>query len=658
MRKVTKLSSGGGLAAAAVGMLVASAVFTASAAIVVGPGAPSASARAGLTPFDSCDELLSWYRAEGLRRVGAYGWDGDQPVYYAMEDSAAGMSELRSTSRSSTPSSGTDVAVGTSETGTNTQEAGVDEPDRAKTDGTVLVRVVGHSVLLSDVTADQPRALGSYPLPDSIFDAEVMLVGDRVVVTATGVRTFGGPVDESWGIRRAGSSVSQSRVLVLDVSDPGRPTLVTDRTFSGTVLSARQYGDTIRLVTQTPAPALRFVYPSEGTDRTGALARNRALVRASTLDDWLPTVSADSGSDTGTGSRERERLVGCDEVLHPRHGSGAGTIAVVGFDVDTPDDRSTVAVTAGGDTVYSSTERLYVATTEYSTSLTGRLGSRFVGGPVQPIARTDVHEFDLRGLGAAYTASGSVRGVLKDRWSMDEHDGHLRLAIETGSTVATDDGADRSGANAIVTMARDGDRLVDSGRVDGLGRGEQIKSVRWFDDLAVVVTFRQMDPLYTVDLSDPDHPRLRGELKIPGFSGYLHPIGHDRLLGVGIDATSQGRARGAQVSVFDVSDLAHPVQVDRYAYGGQSDLAAPDDPRGFTWVPGPDGAGVGWTQVQDYTEGDTFRLSRIAADASGHLSVTTSVRPGVEPWEGARVLPLPHGRVLLVAGPSATILPG
>ena len=450
--------------------------------------------------------------------------------------------------------------------------------------------------------------------------------------------------------------MSQSRVLVLDVSNASRPTLVTDRTFSGTVLSARQYGETIRLVTQTPAPSLRFVYPSDGTDETRALAKNRALVRASTLDDWLPTVSAGSGSDSGSG--ERERLVGCDEVLHPRQGSGAGTIAVVGFDVDTPDDRSTVAVTAGGDTVYSSTERLYVATTEYSTSLISRLGSRIVGGPAQPTARTDVHEFDLRGVGASYTASGSVRGVLKDRWSLDEHDGHLRLAIETGSPFATDDGADRRGANAIVTMTRDGDRLVESGRVDGLGRGEQIKSVRWFDDLAVVVTFRQMDPLYTVDLSDPEHPWLRGELKIPGFSGYLHPIGHDRLLGVGIDATSEGRARGAQVSVFDVSDLAHPVQVDRYAYGGQSNLAASEDPRAFTWVPGADGAGVGWTQVQDYTEAATFRLSRIAADSGGHLSVTTSVRPGLEPWDGGRVLPLPDDRVLLVAGPDATILPG
>ena len=648
MRKVTKIGAGGGLAAAGLGMLVASGVFTASAAIVVGPGVPPANAEAGLTAFDSCDQLLSWYRTQGLRRVGAYGWDGGRPVYYAMEgNTTSGTSETRS---SAPAPSGTDVAVGSSETGTNTQETGVDEPDRAKTDGTVLVRVVGHSVLLSDVTGDQPRALGSYPLPASVFDAEVMLVGDRVVVTATGVRSVGGPVDESWGLRRTGARVAQSRMLVLDVSDPARPALVTDRTFSGRVLSARQYGDTIRLVTQTPAPALRFVFPGDGTDESRAAARNRALVRASTLDDWLPTVGSSGGA--------RERLVGCDQVLHPRTGSGVGTIAVVGFDVDTPDDRSSVAVTAGGDTVYSSTERLYVATTEYSSSLLARIGSRVTGRSALPVARTDVHEFDLRGVDAAYTASGSVRGVLEDRWSLDEHGGRLRLAIETGSPFATDDGADRGGANAIVTMTREGDRLVETGRVDGLGRGEQIKSVRWFDDMAVVVTFRQMDPLYTVDLSDPDRPRVRGELDIPGFSGYLHPIGHDRLLGVGIDATSQGRSRGAQVSVFDVSDLGHPVQVDRYAYGGDSNLAAPQDPRAFTWIPGPDGAGVGWTQVQDYTDVDMFRLSRIAADTSGHLSVTTSVRPGVEGWDGGRVLPLPDGRVVLVAGTSARILAG
>ena len=141
-----------------------------------------------------------------------------------------------------------------------------------------------------------------------------MLVGDRVVVTATGVRAVGGPVDESSGLRRTGTTVAQSRVLVLDVSDPARPTLVTDRTFSGRVLSARQYGDTIRLVTQTPAPPCASCSPATAPTSPRAAARNRALVRASTLEDWLPTVGSSGGA--------RERLVGCDEVLHPRDGLG------------------------------------------------------------------------------------------------------------------------------------------------------------------------------------------------------------------------------------------------------------------------------------------------------------------------------------------------
>ena len=647
MRKITKIGAGSGLTAVGLTALVASGVLTASAALVItDPGAPRASAEAGLTAFDSCDQLLAWYRQQGLRQVGAYGWDGDRPVYYAMEDSAAGSSE-----RSSAPTT-TDLAVGSSATGTNTQETGVDEPDRAKTNGTLLVRVVGNSLVLSDVSGDQPKALSSYALPEGMYDAELLLVGDRVVVTATAPVAYGGPVVENWGETKRPnfSRGAESRVLVLDVSDPAGPSLVSDRTFSGTVLSARQYGDTVRLVTRTPLPSLRFLSPGDDQDRDHAAAKNRAIVRSSTLEDWLPSVSS-----AGEG---RQRLVACDQVLHPRRPSGAGTIAVVGFDVDTPDDRSTVAVTAGGDTVYSSTARLYVATTEYSSGLLRRLGSRITGGPVQPAVRTDVHAFELHGVGASYTASGSVRGRLRDRWSMDEYDGHLRLALQTGSAISTDDGASRAGANAIVTFAQDGDRLVESGRVDGLGKGEEIKAVRWFDDLAVVVTFRQMDPLYTVDLSDPDHPRLMGELKIPGFSGYLHPIGHHRLLGVGIDATSEGRSLGAQVSVFDVSDLAHPVQVDRHAYGAQSNLAAPDDPRGFTWIPGADGTGVGWTQVQDYTDGgQSFQLSRIAADASGHLSVSSSHLQVTDAWNGGRVLPLPGGRVLVVAGTLATILP-
>ena len=106
---------------------------------------------------------------------------------------------------------------------------------------------------------------------------------------------------------------------------------------------------------------------------------------------------------------------------------------------------------------------------------------------------------------------------------MDAVDGVLRVAV--GPSSETGD------FNSVVTFREDGNELVEAGRVDELGVGEEIKSVRWFDDLAIVVTFRQVDPLYAIDLTDPAAPRLLGELKIPGFSDYLHPLGEHRLLG-------------------------------------------------------------------------------------------------------------------------------
>ena len=100
-----------------------------------------------------------------------------------------------------------------------------------------------------------------------------------------------------------------------------------------------------------------------------------------------------------------------------------------------------------------------------------------------------------------------------------------------------------------------GGELREVGRVGGLGKGEQIYAVRFIGHVSYVVTFRQVDPLYTVDLSDPTNPRVRGELKILGYSAYLHPVGDGVLLGVGQDASGQGRIRGTQISLFDISGL-------------------------------------------------------------------------------------------------------
>ena len=107
----------------------------------------------------------------------------------------------------------------------------------------------------------------------------------------------------------------------------------------------------------------------------------------------------------------------------------------------------------------------------------------------------------------------------------------------------------------MTTLARREGSLARLGQVGGLGKGERIYSVRFIDDVGYVVTFRQVDPLYTVDLSAPANPRVRGELKIRGYSAYLHPVGRDLLLGVGQDATEQGQLLGTQLSLFDVSDV-------------------------------------------------------------------------------------------------------
>jgi uncharacterized secreted protein with C-terminal beta-propeller domain len=127
--------------------------------------------------------------------------------------------------------------------------------------------------------------------------------------------------------------------------------------------------------------------------------------------------------------------------------------------------------------------------------------------------------------------------------------------------------------------------LTQIGQVAGLGQGERIYAVRFIGTTGYVVTFRQTDPLYVIDLSNPTNPRVAGELKILGYSAYLHPIGDDLLLGVGQDATDQGRRLGPQVSVYDVSDPANPKLLQKQALGGQGQSSAEFDPHAFLWWP-------------------------------------------------------------------------
>jgi uncharacterized secreted protein with C-terminal beta-propeller domain len=216
------------------------------------------------------------------------------------------------------------------------------------------------------------------------------------------------------------------------------------------------------------------------------------------------------------------------------------------------------ALMTDADTVYASTGGLYVATHRWLDP---------AGRPPEGI-RTAIHRFDASQRGTTtYTSSTEVRGFLLSQWSLSEHAGHLRVATTT-APAWWDGGGDSE--SFVTVLSLDGGRLTEVGRVGGLGRGEQIYAVRFIGDVGYVVTFRQVDPLYTVDLSTPAAPRVLGELKIRGYSAYLHPVGEDLLLGVGQDATARGRQLGTQLSLFDVSDPANPARLHQLALPGAS----------------------------------------------------------------------------------------
>ena len=194
--------------------------------------------------------------------------------------------------------------------------------------------------------------------------------------------------------------------------------------------------------------------------------------------------------------------------------------------------------------------------------------------------------------------------------------------------------------STITVLAEREDRLAEVGRVSGLGKGERIFAVRFLGDRGYVVTFRQVDPLYVLDLSDPTRPSVEGELKIRGYSAYLHPLANDLLLGVGQDATRQGRVKGTQLSMFDVSDPAAPSRIDAVQVSGASSAVEWDhhaflywEPEGlvvvpvnvYEWEAGADGKPFSGAMAVRVRDGDLDVVARLS-HPGGHLGSGGIVR--------------------------------
>ena len=520
---------------------------------------------AGLVRFDDCETLLDYLHEEYSARVGPWGFDGGgwfgsvrltggddmEMAEEAMAEMAmasdSGASQAVSTTATSALVEGVDFS------GTNVQEAGVDEADIVKTDGTRIFTLSSGQLVVVDV-ASRART-GAVTVAEG-WGRELFIDGDGLLLIT----------------RSTSDAPDRSETVIqrIDVSG-GTPQIVQTINVQGNYISARSVDGTARLILRyDPQWNFPFVYPQTEAAESVAEEANRAAVLNSTLDDWLPRYTVGS-ADSSTGSL----MVPCGDVHAPSLFSGFGVTTVMSVPIDGDFDPSeSTAVMAPGDTVYASVGSLYVATTRWVDADTFSDDDEWQDAWRQ--RRTSIHRFDITAAEANYEASGEVLGVIRNQFSLSEHNGYLRIVTTVGGP-----SGDESESHVRV-LSTDGDVLAEVGSVGNIGRGEQVQSVRFVGDVGYVVTFRQIDPFYTIDLSDPANPAIVGELKIPGFSSYLHPISDTLVLGVGSDADDDGRVTGAKVSLFDVSDLAAPREVAVWtAPDGWNDVGW--DHRAFLW---------------------------------------------------------------------------
>jgi uncharacterized secreted protein with C-terminal beta-propeller domain len=611
-----------------------------------------------LVSYNSCDDMLAGLRAATAEQVGPWGLGGPQIMYAeARSDVSTARAKVAAPEHSTT----------------NVHEAGVDEPDLVKTDGNRVI-TVNRGVLRVVDTATR-KVTGTLKLVDpeqAWAPADLLVSGDRALVLFSG----GGIIPFGAMAKRPASP--GPRYVLIDLS--GEPKVIGSLTPNGSHVDARMIGSTVRLVVRSQ-PEINFPDAGPDVSENERTRLNADVVRKAPLEAWLPKFeTTDAKGVTSAGS------VKCDQVSHPAKYTGTSMLTVHSFDLSQGLAETTpISVAADGDTVYGTGSSLYVtsnprwwwprpieppmiddapaptataeapqvepAPTEPTVTVTpaptgatptSEPTPEPVKTPVEPPEETEVHRFDIGAAGAPrYVASGKVPGRLLNQYSLSEHEGHLRVATTSTS------GQDSSSAVYVLKA----DTLKKVGEVGGLGAGERIYSVRFIGPVGYVVTFKQVDPLYTLDLRDPAAPRKTGELKITGYSAYLHPAGDGRLIGLGQEASEKGRTLGTQVSLFDVGDPADPRRLSQM-FQKDSGSEAEWDPHAFLyWA--RTGTAVLPLNTWNGTEQTNGAALVLKIDESAVTKVGTIVHPRPKPAGNARFAPYDPGiRRSIVIGDS------
>jgi inhibitor of cysteine peptidase len=435
---------------------------------------------------------------------------------------------------------------------TNVQVVGVDEPDIVKTDGTYLYVVANQTVYI----------IRAYPVFEATILAQIRITnvsisnifirGDRLVVFGNTGGYYGYPLlerdmkvsaisqDMWWG------GISQTAVNVYDLSERAAPALVKEIRIDGGYFDARLIDEYVYLV--ATEYTYNILYAVDDTNYT--------------LN--VPQISIDN--ETQSISAEDIYYVDVPEL--------SDTMThVISLNLDTNDVVEKSFMLGSSQTMYVSRNNIFLASLHYPYyPLLYRTGAESSTADDQET--TILHKISIDTGAVTYIAQGEVPGHILNQFSMDEHNGFFRIATTSGNNWM--EGSQTS--NNIYILD---DTLQQISKIENIAPGESIYAARFLGDRAYLVTFVQVDPLFTIDLSDPYNPRILGELKIPGYSEYLHPYDETHIIGIGKEVDPSIGADlvhtpgaiyytailGLKIALFDVSDIEHPVEQAKIIIG-------------------------------------------------------------------------------------------
>ena len=468
---------------------------------------------------------------------------------------------------------------------TNIQEPGVDEGDKVKTDGTYLYIAGDNAVhIVRAVPTDSKNITSTIDVDGDV--ESIYLNDNKLIILYRLDNGYGLSWSESYNCLMVGFSYctpagAQLGIKIMDVSDPTSPVWVKEWVLDGWMASSRLVNEKLHIVQKflPVLPKLQIFYDGTEEARDAAIAANEAALEDIEISELIPYYDTLDENGNITGS---DPLITPENFYYPEESNGGTILSIVTFDLDNLSGSfQSAGLIADTHSVYSSTGALYAASTQYNYES---------AGTDQTIEhyKTFIYKFDLTGNKPVLKGSGIVNGKILNQFSMGEYNDVLRIATTSETYTSGEPGTAKS--NNIYCLEESGEILEIIGSIEGIAPGEDIYSARFIGPRGFLVTFVKVDPLFTLDLSDPTNPTVAGELHVPGYSEYIHPLGDDYLITIGKNTITEEEYgwvyyQGIQLSIFDVTDFSSPELLHTEIIGDRgSESLALEDHRAFTFM--------------------------------------------------------------------------